>query len=83
MVERNEIFDFIRDEISAGVCISGDSHMGELNCIPWSERGGYDFYDFLLLAARTGAGGEAYAPGAGGARARCVDAQRQYRADAF
>jgi len=46
MTERNEIFDFIRDEnISGVVCISGDSHMGELNCIPWSERGGYDIYD--------------------------------------
>lgn len=47
LTERNEIFDFIRDENIGGVvCISGDSHMGELNCIPWSERGGYDFYDF-------------------------------------
>ena len=47
MTERNEIFDFIRDEnITGVVCISGDSHMGELNCIPWSERGGYDIYDF-------------------------------------
>ncbi len=47
MAERNEIFDFIRDEgIGGVVCISGDSHMGELNCIPWSERGGYDIYDF-------------------------------------
>jgi len=46
MTERNEIFDFIRDEqITGVVCISGDSHMGELNCIPWSERGGYDIYD--------------------------------------
>lgn len=47
MTERNEIFDFIRDEeISGVVCISGDSHMGELNCIPRSEQGGYDIYDF-------------------------------------
>ena len=47
MTERNELFDFIRDnDISGVVCISGDSHMGELNCIPWSEKGGYDFYDF-------------------------------------
>ena len=28
------------------VCISGDSHMGELNCIPRSGEGGYDLYDF-------------------------------------
>lgn len=47
MQERNEIFNFIRDEgIGGVVCISGDSHMGELNCIPWSEKGGYDIYDF-------------------------------------
>ncbi|NZA26893.1 alkaline phosphatase D family protein [Luteimonas sp. SJ-92] len=47
MTERNELFDFIRDEgIGGVVCVSGDSHMGELNCIPWSERGGYDIYDF-------------------------------------
>jgi alkaline phosphatase D len=47
MTERNEILDYIRDEnITGVVCISGDSHMGELNCIPWSERGGYDIYDF-------------------------------------
>lgn len=47
MAERNELFDFIRDEgIGGVVCISGDSHMGELNCIPWSQRGGYDIYDF-------------------------------------
>lgn len=46
LTERNEIFDFIRDENIGGVvCISGDSHMGELNCIPRSEQGGYDIYD--------------------------------------
>lgn len=45
--ERDEIFDFIRDhDIGGVVCISGDSHMGELNCIPRSESGGYDIYDF-------------------------------------
>jgi alkaline phosphatase D len=44
--ERNEIFDFIRDnKISGVMCISGDSHMGELNCIPRSAQGGYDIYD--------------------------------------
>lgn len=44
--ERNEIFDFIRDRgIEGVVCISGDSHMGELNCIPRSGEGGYDLYD--------------------------------------
>jgi alkaline phosphatase D len=44
--ERDEIFDFIRDNRIDGVFgISGDSHMGELNCVPRSEQGGYDFYD--------------------------------------
>jgi alkaline phosphatase D len=44
--ERDEIFDFIRDHRIEGVFgISGDSHMGELNCIPRSEQGAYDFYD--------------------------------------
>jgi len=47
LTERNELFDFIRDEkIEGVVCISGDSHMGELNCIPRSQDGGYDIYDF-------------------------------------
>lgn len=46
MTERNEIFDHIRDHDIGGVfCISGDSHMGELNCIPRSAAGGYDIYD--------------------------------------
>ncbi|MGH6950443.1 MAG: alkaline phosphatase D family protein [Vitreimonas sp.] len=46
MHERDEIFDFIRDERIEGVFgISGDSHMGELNCVPRSQQGGYDFYD--------------------------------------
>ena len=45
--ERNKIFDFIRDhEISGVVLLSGDTHVGELNVIPWSETGGYDYYDF-------------------------------------
>ncbi len=45
--ERDEILDFIRDRgITGVVCISGDSHMGELNCIPRSAAGGYDIYDF-------------------------------------
>jgi alkaline phosphatase D len=48
MTERNRLFDFIRDEAVEGVVLlSGDSHVGELNCIPWSDRGGYDFYDLV------------------------------------
>lgn len=46
--ERDRLFDFIRDEgIEGVVLLSGDSHVGELNCIPWSQRGGYDFYDLV------------------------------------
>jgi alkaline phosphatase D len=46
--ERNALFDFIRDhQIGGVVLVSGDTHVGELNCIPWSERGGYDLYEFV------------------------------------
>jgi alkaline phosphatase D len=46
--ERNRLFDFIRDhEITGVVLMSGDTHVGELNVIPWSERGGYDLYDMV------------------------------------
>ncbi len=46
--ERTELFDFIRDrKISGVVLLSGDSHVGELNCIPRSEQGGYDLYDLV------------------------------------
>jgi len=44
--ERNDLFDFVRDQGVGGVVLmSGDTHAAELNAIPWSERGGYDFYD--------------------------------------
>jgi alkaline phosphatase D len=46
--ERNRLFDFIRDnEVTGVVLMSGDSHVGELNVIPWSEHGGYDLYDMV------------------------------------
>ena len=46
--ERNRLFDFIRDnEISGIVMLSGDTHIGELNVIPWSDKGGYDLYDMV------------------------------------
>ena len=46
--ERNELFDFIRDNrINGVVLLSGDTHIGELNAIPWSEKGGYDMYDLV------------------------------------
>ncbi|MGH7494763.1 MAG: alkaline phosphatase D family protein [bacterium] len=44
--ERNALFDFIRDHAVSGVVLlSGDTHVGELNVIPWSQNGGYDFYE--------------------------------------
>lgn len=46
--ERNAIFDQIMAEkISGVVLLSGDTHFGEMNCLPWSERGGYDLYEFV------------------------------------
>jgi len=57
LTERNALFDFIRDEKIEGVIlISGDTHFGEVNCIPRSEQGGYDLYDFVSspLAQLTG-----------------------------
>ena len=46
--ERNRLFDFIRDqEITGVVLATGDSHIGELNVIPWSDKGGYDLYDLV------------------------------------
>jgi alkaline phosphatase D len=46
--ERDRLFDFVRDqEITGVVLLSGDSHIGELNVIPWSEHGGYDLYDLV------------------------------------
>ncbi len=56
MSERNDLFDFIvREAISGVVLISGDTHVGEFNCIPWSENGGYDFYEMVSspLAQKT------------------------------
>jgi alkaline phosphatase D len=55
--ERDALFDFIRDHGIEGVfCLSGDTHFGEVNCIPWSARGGYDLYDLVSspLAQTTG-----------------------------
>ena len=46
--ERDELLNFIRDNrITGCLGISGDVHMGEANCVPWSEKGGYDFYDLV------------------------------------
>lgn len=44
--ERNALFEFIRtNHIEGVVLMSGDTHVAELNCIPWSDNGGYDLYD--------------------------------------
>jgi alkaline phosphatase D len=54
--ERNALFDYIRENAITGVVLaSGDTHVAELNCIPWSEKGGYDLYDLTTspLAQRT------------------------------
>jgi alkaline phosphatase D len=46
--ERNRLFDFIRDKQVCGVVLlSGDTHVGEINVIPWSDNGGYDLYDLV------------------------------------
>lgn len=46
--ERDRLFDFIRDNGIGGVVLaSGDVHVGALNAIAWSERGGYDLYDLI------------------------------------
>jgi len=54
--ERDALFNFIVDrDITGVVLISGDTHVGEFNCIPWSEQGGYDFYELVSspLAQKT------------------------------
>ncbi len=57
ITERNALFDFIRDNRIEGVfLISGDTHYGEVNAIPWSERGGYDFYDLVSSPLAQGTG---------------------------
>ncbi|GMW00881.1 MAG: phosphodiesterase/alkaline phosphatase D [Candidatus Hydrogenedentota bacterium] len=58
--ERDALFNFIRDEKVNGVLLlSGDTHYGELNCIPWSEKGGYDLYELVSspLAQTASSGG--------------------------
>ena len=58
LTERNALFEFIRDNGIEGVfCISGDTHFGEVNCIPRSEQGGYDIYDFVSSPLAQGTGG--------------------------
>lgn len=46
--ERDTILDQIMaDGVTGVVLLSGDTHFGEMNCLPWSERGGYDLYEFV------------------------------------
>lgn len=48
LAERNALFDFITENAITGVVLmSGDTHIAELNSIPWSHRGGYDLYEFV------------------------------------
>lgn len=49
--ERTRLFNFIRDNrISGVVLLSGDTHFPYVACAPWSEQGGYDFYDLVSSA---------------------------------
>lgn len=49
--ERARLFDFIRDNRIGGVVLlSGDTHFPYVACAPWSERGGYDFYELVSSA---------------------------------
>lgn len=55
--ERDELFDFIRDQNIAGVILmSGDVHRAEANCIPRSEEGGYDLYEMVSSGLAQGTG---------------------------
>ncbi len=46
--ERDAIFEHIMAERIPGVLLlSGDTHFGEMNCLPWSDRGGYDLYELV------------------------------------
>ncbi|MBT3480225.1 MAG: hypothetical protein HN457_02175 [Opitutales bacterium] len=48
LTERNALFEFIRERsIDGVVLLSGDTHRGEFNAIPWSEKGGYDFFELV------------------------------------
>lgn len=57
--ERNAVFDYIQsNKINGVVLLSGDTHVGELKVVPWSEKGGYDLYDLVSspLAQETSKG---------------------------
>jgi alkaline phosphatase D len=49
--ERTRLFDFVRDNAIGGVVLlSGDTHFPYVACAPWSEQGGYDFYELVSSA---------------------------------
>ena len=55
--ERDRLLQFIVDNgISGVVLVSGDTHVGELNAIPFSDKGGYDFYDLVSSPLAQGSG---------------------------
>ncbi|MET0582235.1 MAG: alkaline phosphatase D family protein [Pseudoxanthomonas sp.] len=55
--ERDALFDYIRDQrIEGVVLLSGDTHVGELNCIPLSQQGGYDLYELVASPLAQGPG---------------------------
>lgn len=46
--ERDDLFSFIQlERVEGVVLLSGGTHVGELNCIPRSEGGGYDLYELV------------------------------------
>ncbi|AQR61910.1 hypothetical protein BZG35_09800 [Brevundimonas sp. LM2] len=46
--ERDAVFaEVMQAGVTGVVLLSGDTHFGEMNCLPWSQRGGYDLYEFV------------------------------------
>jgi alkaline phosphatase D len=55
--ERDRLLQYVVDEEIPGVVlISGDTHVGELNAIPFADKGGYDFYDLVSSPLAQGSG---------------------------
>lgn len=55
--ERDALFDHLREQgITGVVLLSGDTHVGELNCIPASRQGGYDLYELVASPLAQGPG---------------------------
>lgn len=51
MHERNALFEFIcENDIAGVVLLAGNTHFPYASCAPWSEHGGYDFYDLTSSA---------------------------------